>query len=126
MEILEGVTSIGDGAFEGCESLESINVDKNNKNYTSVSGVLYNKDVTKLIQCPGGVSSIEIPDSVTSIGDVAFRGCSRLKSIMIPNSVTSIGWGAFWGCESLKEIRKPKGLDISRTKYPKDCEIVEY
>ena len=47
IKILNGVTSIGDCAFECCSSLESINVDKDNKYYTSVSGILYNKDMSK-------------------------------------------------------------------------------
>ena len=49
-----------------------------------------------------GLTSIEIPNSVTSIGDSAFEGCSSLASIVIPNSVTNIGNGAFEGCNNIK------------------------
>ena len=45
-----------------------------------------------------GLTSVTIPISVTSIGDNAFEGCSGLTSVTIPNSVTSIGWGAFQNC----------------------------
>ena len=62
------------------------------------------------------LQSITIPNSVTSIGDWAFGFCSSLQSITIPNSVTSIGDSAFGGCSSLKEIRIMKG---SRTKVLK-------
>ena len=54
------------------------------------------------------IKNIDIPNSVTSIGDWAFKGCSNLKSITIPNSVTSIGNYAFDGCSSLNEIIIPR------------------
>ena len=60
--------------------------------------------------------SIDIPDSVTSIGDSAFSGCSSLTSIEIPNSVTSIGYRAFNGCTNLKEIHL-------RNEHPENIEI---
>ena len=50
------------------------------------------------------LTSIEIPDSVTAIGDRAFEYCRSLTSIVIPNSVTAIGNGAFSGCSSLTSI----------------------
>ena len=50
------------------------------------------------------LASITIPDSVTSIGGCAFPGCSSLESVTIPDSVTSIGVEAFWGCSSLAEV----------------------
>ncbi|MBQ0046541.1 MAG: leucine-rich repeat domain-containing protein [Prevotellaceae bacterium] len=51
-----------------------------------------------------GLTSITIPESVTSIGSYAFSGCSRLTSITIPNSVTSIGNEAFSGCSNINNI----------------------
>ena len=54
--------------------------------------------------------SISIPNSVTSIGEWAFSGCSSLTSINIPDSVTSIGKGAFSGCSSLTSIRIPESV----------------
>ena len=50
------------------------------------------------------MTSITIPNSVTSIGDYAFRGCTGLTSITIPNSVTSIGDYAFYGCTKLLNL----------------------
>ena len=57
-----------------------------------------------------GLTSITIPESVTSIGAHAFQGCSGLTSITIPESVTSIGDGAFAGCSSLTSVTIPEGV----------------
>ena len=124
--IPNSVTSIGNNAFYSCSSLTNIEVDSDNKNFASINGVLYNKDITTLIYCPerktsilipnsvtsienrafysSSLSSIVIPNNVTSIGNEAFSHCSSLSSISIPNSVTSIGNEAFSSCSSLTSI----------------------
>ena len=104
--IPNSVTSIGDNAFGECNSLTEINVDSNNKNYSSQEGVLFNYDKTELIIYPKGKSqtTYTIPDSVTSIGDYAFSGCESLTNVTIPNSVISIGDYAFYSCMSLTSI----------------------
>ena len=55
------------------------------------------------------LTSVTIPNSVTSIGERAFWGCDGLTSVTIPNSVTSIGKYAFGNCSSLKSIIIPSG-----------------
>ena len=113
--IPDSVTSIGDSAFFGCSSLNQINVDTANTAYSSVNGVLFNKNKTELIKYPAGKAdtSYTIPNSVTSIGSGAFEGCSSLTSITIPDGVTSIGDSAFDGCSSLNQIN----VDTANTAY---------
>lgn len=133
--IPKSVTSIGDDPFGYCTALKSISVDSANANFSSLNGVLFNKNRTKIIQYPGGktgstysipksvtiigndafsycnaLTSVTIPNSVTEIGDWAFQDCNNLKSITIPNSVTSIGRASFGSCESLKSITIPNSV----------------
>ncbi|MCG2659749.1 MAG: leucine-rich repeat domain-containing protein, partial [Kiritimatiellae bacterium] len=90
--IPNSVTNIGDGAFVRCTSLTAITVDAGNAAYSSLTGVLFNKSQTTLIQCPGGqAGSYTIPAGVTNIGDGAFYWCTGLTGVTIPASVTNIG-----------------------------------
>jgi BspA type Leucine rich repeat region (6 copies) len=100
--IPQGITRIGNFAFENCGSLTAITVDALNPSYSSVDGVLLTKNGTALIECPKGKAGCyTIPAGVTSIGGDAFFGCSNLTSITIPGSVTNIEARAFWYCSSL-------------------------
>ena len=110
--IPDSVTSIGKMVFSDCMSLESIKVKEGNTAYTSVNGVLFNKEKTGLVRYPARKTdtSYIIPNGVTSISDAAFRGCESLINVTIPNSVTSIGCRAFQGCTSIINIDLPKGI----------------
>jgi hypothetical protein len=129
--IPNSVTSIS-GAFSYCSGLTKINVNSENKNYKSIDGVLFSYDETLLYAYPAGKISntYTIPNSVTSIGNYAFSGCSglttvnilngvmsigerafsdcsRLAKITIPNSITSIEYGAFYDCSALRTVYYP-------------------
>ena len=100
----ERVTSIGDSAFEYCESLTSITIPDS---VTSIGDSAF-------YWCES-LTSITIPDSVTSIGDFAFENCDSLTSITIPDSVTSIGYSVFASCDSLTSIAVEEGNPTYRS-----------
>ena len=109
--IPDSVTSIGVGAFASCTSLTGIWVAEGNSHYSSdASGVLFSKDKTTLVQCPGTLAACMIPDSVTSIVGYAFAGCTSLTNVTIPDSVTSIGSHAFSYCKSLTSVTIPDSV----------------
>ena len=107
IEIPNSVTSIGANPFWGCDKLNDIKI--NNSNFTFNNGLLISREGV-LISCLSNNEKIIIPNSVTSIGDNAFECCTSLTSIEIPNSVTSIGYYAFYGCESLTSIEIPNSV----------------
>ncbi|RYG97987.1 MAG: leucine-rich repeat domain-containing protein [Alphaproteobacteria bacterium] len=135
VSIPSSVQSIGDGAFSYCRSLVAISVDAENPIFTGVSGILFSKDVTTLLQFPAGIASdgYTVPVGVTTLGNYAFRGCWELHGINIPQTVTriganafeqsglfdvylgdhvaEIGEGAFNYCDNLRSVRLPEGLE---------------
>ncbi len=144
VEIPDSVTNIDSGAFLDCNNLKEVNylgtidqwaeiefgsVDANPLYYAKqlkINGeVVTEVNLTTAIKVSSyafsgcsSLTSIKIPDSVTSIGEGAFYGCSSLTSIKIPDSVTSIGGSAFYGCSSLTEITLPfVGSSLSATGY---------
>jgi hypothetical protein len=109
--IPSSVTNIGLGAFSACGNLQAIDVAPENAFYASIDGVLYNKLVTDLITYPGGKgSNFDVPDTVSSIRDDAFRFNSSLTLITLPRNLTSIGDRAFMWCFELKSIDIPASV----------------
>jgi hypothetical protein len=110
--IPESVTSIAEDSFNNCTNLNAISVSPGNSTYSSsADGVLFNKDRTTLILCPGGKrGSYSIPNGVAVIGNQAFTYCTGLTNVTIPYGVTSIGIYAFSGCWSLNSARMPDSV----------------
>lgn len=111
------VTNVGAFAFAKCDKLVKINVAKGSRTYKSVSGALYTKDGTALVEWPAGspVSAVTVPDGVTSIGRNAFCCSPKIASISVPHSVTNIDVGAFCGCPKLTAVYVEAG-DVDRIK----------
>ena len=116
------VLSIGDSAFEGYSSLESVTIPNS---VISMGEAVFNEcSSLESVTIPNSVismgeavfnecsslKSVTIPDGVTSIGEYVFRDCSSLESVTIPDSVTSIGKHAFFGCSRLKSVTIPDSV----------------
>ena len=113
--IPNSVTSIRGGAFGGgaafgsCSGLTSIKVESGNSVYDSrenCNAIIETATNTLISGCKNTI----IPNSVTSIGDWTFYGCSGLTSVTIPNSVTEIGYGAFCDCSGLTSVTIPNSV----------------
>jgi len=139
------ITSIGASSFNNTVRLESIEVDQNNRDYTSIDGVLLNKTRTAILHYPQGregsfvipntitridnytfrsrrgLTSITIPNSVTVIGREAFSECSGLDMVDIPGSVINIGESAFSSCGSLTTVILNEGLTNIHDEAFNDC-----
>ena len=103
--IPNSVTEIGDGAFHSCTSLKAFY-----GKFASADNRCLIVDGVLNLFVPAGLTEYTIPNSVTKIGDGAFRNCSSLTSIIIPNSVTSIGDDAFYNCSRLTSITIPNSV----------------
>ena len=108
--IPQNVTSIGIMSLNNCMGLQTILVHSDNPTYDSrnnCNAIIETATNTLIVGC----QLTTIPESVTSIGNQAFMGCSGLASVTIPNSVTSIGDFAFQGCSSLTSVVIPQSVN---------------
>ena len=147
VSISKSVTSIGGAAFIGCSSLSYVSITDieswckiSFSNFTSnplwyahhlylngseITNLYIPNSVTSIgnyafYGC-SGLTSVTIPNSVTSIETGAFQDCSGLTSITIPNSVMSIGESAFVGCKKIENVDMPDDLSIIKKQTFKNC-----
>ena len=113
--------------FSVTKKLTSITVDANNKNYCSISGVLYSKDKKTLHVCPEAkAGKFTVPNGVENIDYSAFYNCSALTSVILPNSLVAIYESAFGYCNKLTSITIPGNvshLATSAFRYNKIANI---
>jgi len=106
------VAEISDRAFGENWNLSGIWVEAGNTAYCNDSkGVLFTKDMTKLVAAPASLrGAYVVPSSVTAIGWGAFDGCYGLTSITLPSGLTEIGIQTFFNCANLTTIEIPAGV----------------
>ncbi|PID87728.1 MAG: hypothetical protein CSB06_03570 [Bacteroidia bacterium] len=151
VNIPESVNNIELSIFTSCKKLIAIEVHGNNKAYTDIDGVLFNKDKTRLIKYPQGkpeakyvvpntvlkiggysfsdcdhLTRVELPDSLTHIGEYAFELCSNITSFELPDSLTNIGKGAFYYCNKLKTINIPDSVTNIKEYTFKLCQSLQF
>lgn len=131
----DSLKEIGDSAFEGCSELKlikiprnvekigmdafgleckaSFEVDPKNANFSSVAGVLFDKNQTTLLRFPASSSNLTyaVPNTVKVVADGAFNGCRALTRVVLSPGVKRIGERAFFTCESLASVSIPEGVE---------------
>ncbi len=112
LSLPESLSYIGNDAFGYTEKLAKITVNSENKYFSSLNGVLFNKSKTRLILYPlnKASTSYTVPTTVKTIDDNSFYGSKNLVSLTVKDGVTTIGASAFSNCAKLKTIKLPDTL----------------
>ena len=120
--IPNSVQTIGENAFSGCSGLTSVTVNNKNNKYDSRNNcnAIIETSTNRLIV---GCNNTTIPNSVTSIGDFAFYGCSGLTNMEL-NNVANIGEYAFSGCSGLKSLSILKANNVDASTF-NGCDAIE-
>ena len=108
-------------AFSGCDSLKRIVPAPENPWLKEDGGVLYSRDGTRLLVCPGGLQEVFVPEGVTEIGPGAFLDNGNLDRLALPQSLRRIGASAFVRCTELTELALPAGLETLETSAFEGC-----
>ncbi|MBQ4435363.1 MAG: leucine-rich repeat protein, partial [Clostridia bacterium] len=116
------VEEVASYTFSGAKKLALFVVDPANQNYTAVDGVLYSKDMTRLVRMPSAITgSFTIPASVTSLAADAFIA-SSLTEIIFPEGLTEIPDHCLYWCQSMTTVRLPSTLLFIGYAAFEDCD----
>ena len=149
--IPRNTVKIGEYVFADCIALTALVVDAGNPVFSSVDGVLMNKDQTRLIQYPfgrkdanytvpssvkiigsnaflkcAGLTGITFPNGLEEIENDAFYECENLTGVVFPASLKKTGSSAFNGCSSLKEITIPSGMESVSNSLFRNCSSLKH
>lgn len=123
-----GVTNIGLTSFVGCTRLPAFDVADENQAFASRDGVMFSRDGSTLVCCPGGKAGVcSIPDGVESIGPYALAWCAKLKSVSVPSSLQSVGDYAFFYCSAMDTLFMPlawEGKSLTNAHIRANCRII--
>jgi hypothetical protein len=108
LSVPASVTSILSTALTKSPNLTEINASPSSATYSSIDGILFNKNATSLVRCPGGRAiKVVVPVGVTSIASSAFASCGLFSEVSLPAGLTTIGSGSFFTCGSLTSVTLP-------------------
>ena len=120
------VETIHPWAVTNCEALRVIEADPANPHFVSADGVLYTRDMTRLVLFPNkNTEQLVIPEGVSVIGENAFYKCKSLLEVTFPASLRELEEKAFFRCAGLKELKLLEGLELIGTDAFAFCDGVE-
>lgn len=126
--------------FDYCPNIESIEIDKDNPYFISFDGVVFSKDMKRLIYFPRNksIASYTVPVGVEDIGEEAFKECNNIREIILPHTVKTISCSAFEACKKLECINIPDDIEsigecafafcenLQEIEIPKNTMIFDY
>lgn len=108
--IPSSVMLIEEGAFDSCDSIK---VAESNAYYSSHDGILYDKEMTRIMHCPiTQRKSFQFPSSVTKIDPYTFSNCSQLDSVVFHDNLKVINERAFFDCIGLTSLSIPSSIKV--------------
>ena len=120
------VSRIADTAFSGNQNLIKITISPFNFHFIMHDGVLYTRDMKKLVCCPKDKKSIIIPDTITDIGNYAFQYCEALTDVQFPPKLKRIHRNAFHYCTNLKDVIFPPSLKLIDDSAFRECHSLKH